>query len=660
MTNARDKANIPVLNFQSKGIDDNADATAITINSSEQVGIGTASPDHLLHISASSSNAQLKLQRTGSATASYNISASSDSLAFSDQVAGTERMRLTSTGLGIGTSSPTHDLTVDGGTSTSVSLIKDATGAATVRYYDGGSQKAYIQLTSSEDMDFFAASGVDQIFYGNGAEVMRLSSGAVFNEGSGDRDFRVESNNNTHMLFVDGGTDRVGIGTSSPGAKLEINSTGNYYNTANQHQQWSYNGTPFLSLYMDAYASPYFDTDSASAWNPGATMVFKRQGSEKMRITSDGKVGIGDSAPLAKLQVTTANSGVSPHPLADELFIENSGDVGITLGSSTSGTGSIMFGDSGDPNRGRIRYHQSTDKMEFGTAGGSEKMVIDSGGRLLVGTSSAPGDTDEVVIVGQATANGKAGMSVKAPTNHAAGNGSAIVAFDFLGNNYYSSSGKWGIYYRFLAENDAGSYADRGRMHFLPGYDGNSTTGGNGFLFRYNGNFTSDADNVADLGSSSNRWNDLYLGGGAYLGGTGSSNKLDDYEEGNWTPGVTFGGGNTGVSSGASTGSYTKIGRMVYASALLLLSNKGTSTGNAQITGLPFSMGAGNKMNGAVSFAYIERISFNEVLTGSVSSSNTTISLYEAVSGNVSPNTITNSDFNNSTALRFNVTYQTD
>jgi hypothetical protein len=99
---------------------------------------------------------------------------------------------------------------------------------------------------------------------------------------------------------------------------------------------------------------------------------------------------------------------------------------------------------------------------------------------------------------------------------------------------------------------------------------------------------------------------------------------------------------------------------MVYVSALLLLSNKGTSTGNAQITGLPFSMGAGNKMNGAVSFAYIERISFNEVLTGSVNSSNTTISLYEAVSGNVSPNTITNSDFNNSTALRFNVTYQTD
>ena len=52
MTNARDKANNPQLNFTSKGIDDNADATAITIDSSERVGIGTASPHSEMHIVA--------------------------------------------------------------------------------------------------------------------------------------------------------------------------------------------------------------------------------------------------------------------------------------------------------------------------------------------------------------------------------------------------------------------------------------------------------------------------------------------------------------------------------------------------------------------------------------------------------------------------------
>ena len=37
----------------------------------------------------------------------------------------------------------------------------------------------------------------------------------TFNEDSGDKDFRVESNGNTHMLFVDGGNNRVGVETSA-------------------------------------------------------------------------------------------------------------------------------------------------------------------------------------------------------------------------------------------------------------------------------------------------------------------------------------------------------------------------------------------------------------------------------------------------------------
>ena len=43
-------------------------------------------------------------------------------------------------------------------------------------------------------------------------------------------------------------------------------------------------------------------------------------------------------------------------------------------------------------------------------------------------------------------------------------------------------------------------------------------------------------DGVANLGGGSQRFKDLYLSGGVYLGGTGAANKLDDYEEGTWTP----------------------------------------------------------------------------------------------------------------------------
>ena len=51
------------------------------------------------------------------------------------------------------------------------------------------------------------------------------STGAVFNEGSVDADFRVESNGNTHMLFVDGGNNRVGVGTSAPATQLDVHGT---------------------------------------------------------------------------------------------------------------------------------------------------------------------------------------------------------------------------------------------------------------------------------------------------------------------------------------------------------------------------------------------------------------------------------------------------
>jgi hypothetical protein len=67
------------------------------------------------------------------------------------------------------------------------------------------------------------------------------------------------------------------------------------------------------------------------------------------------------------------------------------------------------------------------------------------------------------------------------------------------------------------------------------------------------------------------------------------ANALDDYEEGTWTPGISFGNGTTGLTYTVQTGSYTKIGRAVLLQGHVALSAKGSSTGQARITGLPFS-----------------------------------------------------------------------
>jgi hypothetical protein len=120
-------------------------------------------------------------------------------------------------------------------------------------------------------------------------------------------------------------------------------------------------------------------------------------------------------------------------------------------------------------------------------------------------------------------------------------------------------------------------------------------------------------DGSVDLGDSSARFKDLYLSGGAYLGGTAAANKLDDYEEGTWTPVIGGTTGTSGQSYTAQVGYYTKIGRQVIVTFLVDLSNKGTITGDCVLSGLPFACFNNNASGSGV-------ISFFDNLTANVSS----------------------------------------
>ena len=83
-------------------------------------------------------------------------------------------------------------------------------------------------------------------------------------------------------------------------------------------------------------------------------------------------------------------------------------------------------------------------------------------------------------------------------------------------------------------------------------------------------------DNAIDLGYNGMRFRDLYLSGGVYLGGTGSTNKLDDYEEGTWTPTDISGAGITGFN--ISHNQYTKIGRKVFAHCQITFPSSSNTT----------------------------------------------------------------------------------
>jgi hypothetical protein len=72
------------------------------------------------------------------------------------------------------------------------------------------------------------------------------------------------------------------------------------------------------------------------------------------------------------------------------------------------------------------------------------------------------------------------------------------------------------------------------------------------------------------------------------------ANTLDDYEEGTFTPTLRFGALSTGITYTTQIGKYTKVGRLVFWMVRVLLSSKGSATGTADMSGMPFNTAAGD------------------------------------------------------------------
>ena len=123
-------------------------------------------------------------------------------------------------------------------------------------------------------------------------------------------------------------------------------------------------------------------------------------------------------------------------------------------------------------------------------------------------------------------------------------------------------------------------------------------------------------------------------------------NTLDDYEEGTFTPGITFGGGSTGITYSAQTGTYTKIGNKVFYFATITLSSKGSSAGVAKVTGLPFTVSTSYVPG---SFLLGSMASITSTLMLQSGTGTTAVELYQIVSSSYS--FIQDTNFTNSTLL---------
>lgn len=157
------------------------------------------------------------------------------------------------------------------------------------------------------------------------------------------------------------------------------------------------------------------------------------------------------------------------------------------------------------------------------------------------------------------------------------------------------------------------------------------------------------------------------LSSGGYLPANGVSfpatqaasadaNTLDDYEEGSFTPAITFGGGNTGITYTTQVGRYTKVGREVKVEGSIVLSNKGSSTGNILITGLPFSALNYGASVCPMPIGAVNNTSFSGWLSARIIFNSTTFEVYQTTDAGTR-SVLTDANFTNTSAIAFNGSY---
>jgi len=378
MTNARDKANIPALNFSSTGIDDNASSTVITIESGGDVGIGTTNPAEKLQVMDTASNIpKIRIETSDGGNKRLDLSvessvgtiASSQSaqqLAF--KTAGGEAVRIDATGqVGIGTSSPDEKIHAESSVST---RIKSKTTTSTVSggFEAWGNSSSYIKIyqlgSSFGGTTFGGVTGDNQALI----EAQEVSSLAFTTQG-GTPDIIFAPARTARMTIKNGGN--VGIGTSSPAQKLHILSGGTtYLRTENTGistvTDFGTDGTG--SIVINRSAKPF--------------RIFTNS-TERVRIdnNSGDRVFIGTTSDVS-------------HGLAENNRL-------IVSGYSGNGAGMIGFVDTGGNTDGTITVSDgsmiitadtqqttASSTLQF-RVDNSEKMRINGDGKALFNTTTS-------------------------------------------------------------------------------------------------------------------------------------------------------------------------------------------------------------------------------------------------------------------------------
>ena len=403
-------------------------------------------------------------------------------------------------------------------------------------------------------------------------------------------------------------TSNVGIGTTTASAALTIGVGGTITVgtgvTFESTGQGSFTGIVTASSFRDPSGNVLGATGPTGPTGAqGATGATGAQGATAAQgaqgaTGATGAQGAAGSATLsnnADNRVITGGSGTNLNGEANLTFngsklqlAANStaydafqvGD-GLFIGNTTNNVSAAIFHQGG----GADLEIGSQDMITFttgSTAGNAtERLRIDSYGRLLVGTSTeGQDDADNLTIDGSGEGTGRTGLTIRSATNtfgsiffsdatSGAGEYDGVVAYDHSTQTMRFSTAST---QRLFIESD-------GTVKFDPSAGGTLKIGGSSAhtskiviadnVGNSNGNLLVEGGDGTDFFTIQSNGNVQFPDGkginfGASAGSNASSSILDDYEEGTFSP-AWFDDGGVFVSSYAvQYGQYTKIGNVVY------------------------------------------------------------------------------------------------
>ena len=277
---------------------------------------------------------------------------------------------------------------------------------------DGTAAAPGLAFNSDTDTGIYRPSDNEIAFTAAGVERMSISAtSCIVNQGSNDYDFRVESNNNTHIFFVEGGTDHIGIGTSSPSNALHIhdNFTDSFVNPTDavlrvQNANTSGTTTQTSIAFTSNTSGVGADTAIVSQAEDGSgncSLQFWTDTangmSEKVRIDSSGRLLVGTSSVVND---SSSNNIQSVHTGGSSLLLGRD-DTSVTNGNLIGAVRFFANDPSGYNQVAKIicdadGAHAADDyptRLEFyttadGASTETERMRIDSSGNVLTATTS--------------------------------------------------------------------------------------------------------------------------------------------------------------------------------------------------------------------------------------------------------------------------------